>query len=488
MWDIYNSLSYENMVPMIQSGQASIKQARMMASSYLNEKSVYVGRANNYFESADDDTLIVHRDDMILVYGVDSENVFNEICTIMEGFESWEQTLDQLEEDENGLQLMLDASKDIICTPCYVYAPDGRAYAIAQGYSPDIHWHWAEILDNNGISSGRIRSLRDSINLPEVWKDTFPTTRDSQMGDHTYMHCSLYPNGYMAAHFVLFSFQVPFKKGLERVANIMVHHMTRHMENYYARYSPTSKLAEAFIHFLEKDAFAEEDIALALRALRWEITDSFRVYVVREQTTLQPVLLSQLYNDITNRFIFAIAFTYADSLVIIENDTRQKRDVLLSYLSGLLKGEFYCGVSMIFSDLHHFRTYYLQADHEAQRCLEDKVVISLAREHGIDQIHSALRADALLPSYIAPELTALAAYDKEHASSYYESLRACVFASFQLSEAARMLGIHRNSLSYRLEKMHEICDMSHIDKAMSTHDLDAIIYLMLSFSVFEAHS
>ncbi|MBQ9069253.1 MAG: helix-turn-helix domain-containing protein [Eggerthellaceae bacterium] len=471
---------------MIQMGHATIEQARLIASSYLDHKTVYAGRANNYFEADDDDTLIVHRQDMILVRGVDTENVFNEICSIMESYNRWESDIAQLAENEGGLQLMLDASKNVLKAPCYVYAPDGRAFAVASGYSSDIHWHWAEILEDKGITSSRIRSLRDSINLPEVWKDTFPRTRDSQMGDHQYMHCSLYPNGYMAGHFVLFSFSRPFDKGLERIANILVKHMTRHMEAYYAHYSPTSMLAESFSRFFARNSFDEPEIALSLRALRWQLEDEFRIYVIRERSRQDPVLLSRLYNVVTSQFLFVIAFLFGNSLVVVENESRHSSSGLFDRMESLVQDDFCCGVSVLFDDLRQFHTYYLQAKNEAEWCLESGGGVSRAQERGLDQIYGTLRKDQLLWTYAACEIDRLERYDKENGTSYYQTLKAYVLSCFHLSEAARYLGIHRNSLAYRLEKMREVSDLALVDEAATLHDPEAMNYLLLSFAIHDA--
>ena len=486
MWEIYYALPFGDVIPMVQTGRATIEKARLIASSYLDKKTVYAGRAFDYFEADNDDTIIVHRHDMILVRGVDTENVFNEICSILERYNHWESTIAGMVGHENGLQEMLDASKDVLQAPGYVYAHDGHAYAISQGYSPDVHWHWAEILNEKGMPSTRMRELRDTINLPEVWKDTFPQVRSSYMGEHEYMHCSLYPNGYMAGHFVLFGFGKPFNNGLERVANTLVRYMTKHMELFYTKYSPTSKLAESFALFLTQEQFDESAIALSLRALHWQFEDTFRFYVVRERGGQEPVMLSQLYNMVTNRFLFVIAFMLDGSLVIVENETRQGTDGLSSHLHQLLSEDFYCGVSVSFDDLRESHMYYLQARNEARRCARNKARISQADDHGMDQIHEALRDAHLLWPYAAREIAKVKQYDVENGTQYYETLRAYVLSCFHLSDAARYLEIHRNSLTYRLDRIREEVDLSVVDKAAATNDIETMSYLILSFAIIDA--
>ena len=486
MWDIYHSIDYDDVVPMIQRGQATIDKARLIASSYLDDVTVYVGNANDFFESNADDTLVVHREDMILVRGVDSANVFDEICEIIEKFNEWERSIQQLVDHEDGLQKMLDSSSPILKAPGFVYAPDGRAFAISSDYPPSTHWHWAEIIECGGITSTRMRGLRDSINLPEVWKDTFPKARPSKMGTHKYMHCSLYPNGYMAGHFVLFGFNRPFDKGLERLMNILVKSMTAHMERFYSRYSSTSQMARAFSRYFSGFAFDESDVILFLRALRWSADDTFRVYVIHEKAKSSSVLISQLYNIVTRRFPLAIACIVEDTLVIMENESHIVMETsVAAQLPALIGEDYYCGVSSPFDGIEQCRLYYLQALNELGRCVEH-AAISRADEHGAAYLRGILANNELATTYAYSELMLLKHYDVENATDYYPTLRAYVISGFHLSDAARFMGMHRNSLSYRLTRIREIIDFSMIDRLSIFDSEEELYYLLLSFAVIDA--
>ena len=486
MWDILDELPYDDVVPMLQSGSATIEKARLIASSYLDQRTVYAGRASNYFEAADDDTLIVHRSDMILVRGVDTENVFDEICAIIERYRFWEHDLQTMVDHANGLQEMLDCSKNILKAPSFVYAPDGHAYAISHGYSGQTHWHWAEILNNGGLTSERMRTLRDSINLPSVWKDVAPKRRDSQMGDHQYMHCSLYPNGYMAGHLVLFGFLGPFRKGLERIVNELAQYMTKHMEVFYSRYSPTSKLVESFSLLFEQEAFDEDSVSLSLRALGWSLDDTYRLYVFEERGEQLPVLIPQLSNAIAAKDPYVIPFVFDERLVVLENETHGQGESLLARTTGITD-DFRCGVSLAFDDLRRSRVFYLQAKNEMERCRQTGESVSRAELHGMQQIMAMFAGNPLLVTYVAQELVTLNAYDRQNGTAYYQTLRAYVVSGFHLSDAARFLGIHRNSLLYRLQKTREIIDLALVDEASSTHDEAKLSYLLLSFAIIDAN-
>lgn len=484
MWDIYYSLGYDNAVSMIQTGQPTIKKARLIASSYLNDETVYVGRASDFLEAKDDDSLIVHREDMILVRGVTFEYVFDELCVILDTYDIWEQSIEGFVTHEDGLQKMLDASAGILKVPAFVYAPDGRAFAISREYPPDVHWHWAEILEEGGISSERLRYLRDSINLPDVWKDAFPKIRESKMGAHEYLHCSLFPNGYMAGHLVLFGFDHPFDKGLPRIVNILASAMTRHMEQFYARYNPVSKMGGVFSSFLSGDALDDEELTLDLRALRWDEDDTFRVYAMQERSDVAPVLISSLYAAIAQRFPFAISFISEDCLIVIENEShRDADDDMSAQLPSIIKSDFLCGISNPFEGIRRCRTFILQARNELEESKRTGQSFSHASDHGLAYFNRVFSSDDLMHAYAYSELTHLKRYDEDNQTQFFETLRAYAYSGFRLSDAARYLGIHRNSLTYRLDRIRHIIDFGLIDKLGSQPNEEALVYLMLSFAV-----
>lgn len=489
MWDIYESLHYDDVLPLINEGSPDISFARLISSSHISDEAVYVCRAKDFFKSSIDEVIIVHRNDMIVVNEVSTEEVFDEVCDIIDRFNSWERTIEGLIVSENGLQEMVDASKDMLEAPVFAYAPDGRAFAISSSYGADLHWHWAEIMENRGMTSAGIKRLRDQINLPEVWRDTYPKTRGSVMGGHGYMHCSLKPNGFMAGHCVLFGFDKPFRRGLERIVDILVKVMERHMEQFYWKYSPTAQVTDVIARFLSEGVYDDSEITLFLRAQQWGLKDAFRVYVVREREDGDPVLLPRLLNDLLHRFPYTISFMLGHELVVLENESHAvARESIAAQLSSLIGNDFVCGVSSACEGIRQCQLLYRQACRELRRCSEEGAALSYADEHSAEYFAEVLRRDELLVSYAHPEIVRLRHYDEEHETHFYETLRAFTLSSFHLSDAAKSLRLHRNSLDYRLKRIHEIIDFSDFNALMSNPDEGKLIGLILSFAVIDAQS
>ena len=487
LWDILELLDYEDVVPLINEGAPSISYARLISSSHISNEAVYVCRARDFFANSVDDVIITHRNDIIIVNGVPAEEVFDEVCDIIDRFNAWERTVEGLVGSEDGLQRMVDASDDVLGAPVFAYAPDGRAFAISSNYSPDIHWHWAEILRDRAMTSAGIRRLRDMVNLPEVWRDAYPQKRKSVLGGNEYMHCSLKPNGYMAGHFVMFGFNKPFRRGLERIVDILVKVMERHMELLYWLYSPTSQVTDAFAQFVSEGTFDEAEVSLFLRAQQWGSADAFRVYVVRERVGGDPVLLPRLLNDLLHRFPNAISFMLGGELVVLENESHSiVRDSIAAQLPSLLGNDFVCGVSSAREGIRQCRLLYRQAQREVRRCMDEGAALSYADEHSASYVAEVLCGDELLVAYAHPEIVRLRRFDEENGTCFYETLRAYVLSAFHLSDAARLLNLHRNSLDYRLKRIREIIDFDDFDALANKPDEGKLTEIIISFAIVDA--
>ena len=136
-----------------------------------------IRHANDFFESREDDVLIVHRKDMILVRNSDIADVFDELCALGDRFDAWERQLAELEHKNSCLQEMIDVSDSVIHAPLFLYAPDGAALALSSAYGPDVHFHWAGLIRDGGLTEEGLIFLRDTIDLPTVFLDRKSTRR-----------------------------------------------------------------------------------------------------------------------------------------------------------------------------------------------------------------------------------------------------------------------------------------------------------------------
>ena len=488
MWNIFNALIYADMTPMISDGRATAHDVRLIASSYLDDSKVYVGPAGEYFESGDDDTLIVHRKDMILVRGVDVPNVFDELCAVIERFDAWELRIAELSVRRSALQDMVDASDDAFGVPLFLYAPDGHALALSSAYGPETHPHWAGLLRDGGLTEEGLRFLKETIDLPTVFLDKRPTRRDSSNtlpGSRDYIHCSLFPHGYMAAHLVCFGFGEELPAGSENLLGVLAKYMTAHMEAFFSTYNPLSKLAAAFKEILAGGEFRNDEMLGLTRAIRWHGGGPFRISCIGERAPEEgkrQVMLPSFAKTLGNQMPGAVLVVTDDELVVVE----EARGNAVPIDAG---DNYAVGKSTTFRDLSRCQDYYLQAKHELARCREAGCLRSDAVDHRPEELAAHLRGGrdaSFSATYLPGAVADLIAHDARNATSYYETLRAYCLSGFRPAMAAQLLGMHRNSLSYRLERMHEVADLSEVDAIAAMPTIEGLIYLRNAFAVADA--
>ena len=486
MWNLYYSLPYQDAVPMIKDGHPTITCARWIVTSYLNQDAVYVGSEKDYFDTNENVALVVHRHDMILVRNVEVEELFNEICCIIDRFMLWEQKLEACMDQAGGLQNMLDASRDILKNPAFLYAPDGHTMAITSGYSPSIHPHWKELLECGGLTDRKMKRMRQEARLSEIFLDIMPTRHDSLLDTFHYMHCSVFANNYMAGHLVLFDFLGPIEEGMEYLMEHLIHQMSQYIQKHFDRFSPTSRLADAVIRLISSQTCEIQELDYLLHSLNWREQDAYQFLVVQEKVEHEPVLLTKLYLRLTRDFPEDLIFRIEQKLVILKNRNRDfAEESLKNVLTFLTREGFLCGISSIFSGLRKCYVYYQQAEAELRRCFHEGLLLSRGDERGLAHYLEVLREDPLAEPYVNRQLLYLKNHDEIHHTLYYSTLKTYCLSGFQLSDTARILGIHRNSLSYRLERIRELIDFSFFDRLHSSGDEQERQLLYLSFLIID---
>ncbi len=483
IWNIYYRLSYPDMIPLIKDGSPTIEGIRWIVSRDLNSDTVYIGSESEFFASSEDNTIIVHRNDMILVHNAVPEEVFNDVSSIVDAYQKWDMQLTECSFHSDGLTQMLAESSFFLQNPSFIYAPDGKALAIAPDYPASIHWHWKEILMQKGLTEERLENLQETIDLTNVFRDRFPTIRDSHMGDHQYMHCSLVVNGYMAGHFVIFSMLHPFENGLEYLVAHLVEHMVRYMTDRYTIYSPTSRISEFIQALIYERPYSEKEFQLFQKLLGWDqLQDIYQFYLFEENVDGEPVFLTRTYQKLSSVLKGSVAFIENDLLVLLINRNHfSLSEQRMNHLLDSLANRFHCGISVPFRGIANVHAYYQQAQEELYRCRSMQLSCSRADAHIAEHMQDLFRGNAVNKTYVKRILLQLKEHDTLYQTSYYITLRAWFYSGFHPTTAATMLDIHRNSFNYRMERMREIIDFTEIDELTTSRDLTGLNTFFYSF-------
>lgn len=224
--------------------------------------------------------------------------------------------------------------------------------------------------------------------------------------------------------------------------------------------------------------------AQLLRLLNWEKSDDYVCIRLRSQKEQRNAVLDHvLHSDLFQAFPGSYVLLTVREQCLIVNLTKNK----LSYffighqLASLCRDYcLYAGYSSPVSGLQEWHLAYYQAGVALEQTFllrSDKWIIPFsqcAMDHLLNNLPSPLTAGNL----ISPELTAMASYDKENGTQYFETLREYLLQERDIPKTAQALIIHRTTLIYRLKKI----------RALIRVDLDdpwQRMYLTLSLWILE---
>lgn len=136
------------------------------------------------------------------------------------------------------------------------------------------------------------------------------------------------------------------------------------------------------------------------------------------------------------------------------------------------------GISHAFSNIenfvNHFEQSYSALEH-GQRLVSEES-ICLYSDYQIFDLLSEIKKTETLGRFCHPALETLRQYDYKNATDLYETLCVYLKQKQSIKDTANALFIHRNSLVYRLTRIHEICKID-------LNDLNTVFLLHLSFQI-----
>lgn len=177
------------------------------------------------------------------------------------------------------------------------------------------------------------------------------------------------------------------------------------------------------------------------------------------------------------------ALIYGDNIVIIisssienglhETDINVLRDFLGEY-------DMRGGVSRGFTSLENLREHYLQSLEALSigARMGGDTRICLYDSYAIYHIAKVCSQTADLRTFYHPKLDILMEYDKEHNTSFTYSLYAYLKYSRNITEAAKALHLHRNSMIYHLKRIEEILGFPLTESS-------TLLHIELSFRFME---
>ena len=408
----------------------------------------------------------------------DHADLLNAVIEAFDFFSDWERRLSAAAYAHEPLQSIVEIASEVVQNPWMLVAPDGMLLAhtdVPEGSAGDPYWN-AAIAEGNiysyvqhkplFTSDGRL--IHDFTEKPTLVRNVFPSAEPVMMVSVSGEDGELAILGIKQVY-------AEQTKMNEQVIPIILPFL-----KHAAEFTTAGSVARGDVD-LVRDAIAARPIH-SLAARRFEelvMAPPYCIVALSHITRFDAMAMSWLVRSAKRAASKVVAFE-GDDCVIALVPSAEAEAFVAEVASGLDGKGRQIGVSAPLSSFERFPTGYEQA----MFCLAKlggsagkiwckdislQYLVSLVAEspHALDFLH--------------PALEILQRYDSENNAEFGETLRSYILNGRNMARTARVMGVHKNTLKYRMERIRDIT-------GLDTENADEMDHLALSLRAAELSS
>lgn len=215
--------------------------------------------------------------------------------------------------------------------------------------------------------------------------------------------------------------------------------------------------------------FSDELVALRVVSSEQErLRKNIPLHVIQQQ--IDTLLGERCWSIILDESIFIIADTGSE----------QQSHLFKKLKYFLRENQLFCGCSNVFSNIMDVKTYYAQTNTalDLGRKRVPDYYFHYYKDYMLDHMLSLCSRSTSLASMCHPALFSLRHYDQSYNTSYFSTLSTYLECNGNLSECARLLNVHYNTMKYRIKMIQSIGEID-------LKSIDIMATLRLSFKILE---
>lgn len=412
----------------------------------------------------------------------DREALFQHLFDVFAAYQAWDQRLltaiiDQVAIDEflniaaeklqNPMALFDNAMSVMATAGKFVKSPVGTIWEKINlpGY-PLLDFFTLQ--EQNELSI----NVMKQVDEPYLYRPTFDP-------DHTYASTHIWVAGKLSGNIGLVDLNASFTAGQLRV----LWHITQRLTQYFKTNDVYQRLAEnqtgLINHLLEDPLIQDQNVDYHLGRFGWRRDDAFYLLTfVAPIENLSIIEANTYLKRIYNHFPGSMVTVYQDYIIAIirqgeypiETAAEQQRLPLL-----LGKYQLKCGISRRFHDFLQLKLYFVQSRYAVDIAIQNESAsfyfyAPYVTEHLLDCLASSVDLRVFCDPDIVAMLTTADDLDRE----LLRNLHIYLLHGRNLSAAAKVLNLHRNTLIYRIDKIARRLKLDF--NSLSENELFSLIF------------
>jgi hypothetical protein len=402
----------------------------------------------------------------------------------LEFYGAWERKLLSFLSKKRPLKDMLDAASEMLPYPMAILDEKTRALALGkltETESSDYRY----LVKNGEFGIKGLQKFSEQADVSFILSSrTARFIKNITDEDRTErIRVNIWINQRIVGYILVFDPGGGFRRGdLSRVNNLCGY-IQKCMEIPSNEYLTKPNLDNFFIKMISGEDFDMVELTRTLGNFGWNRDDKYSIARVESKVANKNNLIFvKLCEKIQYRFQGCYPFVYDNGITLLMNltDLPPGEDPALKLTKLVDPDTIIIGISYPFDNVTFTARYYRQACTAVYygRYLRRSSPVYAANV-ALEEISQLAKNNEEISVFIHSDVRKLIAYDKKHNSDLSRSLFYYLYFGCNNTDAANYLGIHRNTLKYRLTKIQELLSLDMGDK--NERLLLLISYIMFGF-------
>lgn len=399
--------------------------------------------------------------DYILVRDSDPVTVGNYLAEAFAFYSQWESRMFAGMLEGAGMQELLDIANTVFHRPMFIKNDSSWTFAITRGYPSDVHPNWAKMEKNVGKRTEDFDAVRTVSTDPEfrnVFTEKYPSISRSPSYGGMLLHANIFLSNRRVGEIIALENGVPFNKGEVHLMHVFAELLERYIKNNTEMFISVSDPATFLAALIEKRGVESENLPAIYRSAGLRPEDEICAVVIEGKDHSDTPILGVLREGLATQLRDAVVFQYKSQIVCLLNLTPERGyDAAMKQLASLVPADaFVWGASYEFNGLGNLSDYYQQAVIALTKASEQDKRWSTIYQVACQCISEKCLGVQGARLLVHPDLVRLREADEKEKIQYSRTLFNFLLCGGNYTDTASIMGLHRNSLIYRMNKIRSI--------------------------------
>lgn len=361
----------------------------------------------------------------------------------------------------NRLNDLVDCAYSFLCNPILVVNERGEILGKAQQNAPYNDALWEEF-DQKGYVPREKYQYLNATQHPGLVENNKVIIFDPSHISHRLMLYQTRLSSHFLLRAVILESKRPFSKDDEEILTLFAKTAGYYLQDFSLVRNFNSSSLEFFLHELINGHIdVEHNEREILSYFGIEKGDRMLLLVVQATHTEMPsVSLYEARVQLQSIFCKSTAFIYNEQIVLFVKLREQAGELAKRFAvtESYLRGKGLCaGVSRYFDSFQHISDYYRITSNILSMGISNNIrgALYYTGDLLVTYLLRSLSAEQMEACRYLPMLE-LFDSDKRKGTEYLPTLYAYVIALGSITKAARLLGVHYNTMKYRVQHMEKI--------------------------------